>query len=65
MVAMVLGFGGRMGRLAYFLWSLGLAAVLTALTMVLILGALGGGAASRCWACCWWWCRWESGAIRR
>lgn len=43
MVAMVLGFGGRMGRLAYFLWSLGLAAVLTALTMVLVMGALDGG----------------------
>jgi len=43
MVAMVLGFGGRMGRLRYFLWSLGLAAVLTAVTMVLVIGAMGGG----------------------
>ena len=43
MVAMVLGFGGRLGRLRYFLWSLGLAAVLTALTMVLAMGAMGGG----------------------
>lgn len=43
MVAIVLGFGGRMGRLRYFLWSLGLAAVLTAVTMALVMGAMGGG----------------------
>jgi len=44
MMATFLGFGGRMGRLSYFLWSLAVAAGLAVLTVVLVFGALGGSA---------------------